>query len=277
MDEKASVTKCLNCGTEFQGKFCPECGQRADTERFTIKWIFKNLLLAMLSSDGGIWITLKTLFTRPGQMMVDIINGQRKRFFSPFPMLFLSLSLYIVIFSFTGSKKAELEDTFFSTTEIEAAEEQDSDDTAEIENGLNEIWRWCVKAYNNNYTTIFIFTIPIYIFSARICFGKKNRKRYYRGEYCIPIIYSLILIVFYRCLTSIAFYFSPEFSGVMDDFNKWITIAAFTVCFKKMMGFSAFGTVLRSFLLYVVYTAIIVFFVIFGVMLAYFIVGSQLF
>ena len=99
-----NTTKCLNCGTEFEGNFCPKCGQNADTGRFTLSFIFGNLLSAVLGRDGGIAYTLKNLFSRPGKMIVEILDGKRRKYVSPFPMLFLALTVYILIFSITGSK-----------------------------------------------------------------------------------------------------------------------------------------------------------------------------
>lgn len=270
MEENKQITKCLNCGTEFAGKFCPECGQRADTSRFTIKFMFQNFILGILSNDGGVWFTIKNLFTRPGQMMVDIINGKRKSYFSPFPMLFLTLSLYIVIFSFTGSKKKVYDQVFSEddVTEIVEFDETMPKDLREARhNDIRNTIRWCVRFYDNNYTAIFIITIPFYIFSARLCYGKRNRKRYYRGEYCIPIIYSLIMVVLYQCLTSIAFYFSEAVFDNMEDLKMWVTIAAFTVCFKKMMEFSYLKMAWRSFLVYVVYFAIMALLALFVIIL----------
>ena len=72
--------KCLNCGTVYNGRYCPHCGQSADTGRFTLKFMFQNLLAAILSNDGGVLFTLKKLFCSPGQMVLDIINGKRKVF-----------------------------------------------------------------------------------------------------------------------------------------------------------------------------------------------------
>ena len=260
--EEKKTTKCLNCGTEFQGKFCPECGQKADTGRFTIRFIFQNFILGILSNDGGVWFTIKNLFTRPGQMMIDIINGKRKSYFSPFPMLFLTLSLYIIIFSFTGSKIKVYEKVFSEDDVTEVIEFDDSVSTDLREARLDYVRhnvRWLIRFYDNNYTIIFIITIPFYIFSARICFGKNNRKKYYRGEYCIPIIYSLIMVVLYQCLTSISFYFSESVFDFMEDLKMWVTIAAFTLCFKKMMGFSYLKMAWRSFLTYVFYFGIMAF------------------
>ena len=273
--EEKRITKCLNCDTEFEGKFCPECGQRADTGRFTVRFIFENLLKAILSNDGGVWITLKSLFTKPGQMMVDIINGKRKSYFSPFPMLFLTLSLYVVIFTFTGSKKNKYDELYSGDAKKEIKQEIKKEITTEPASGshqysvdveLNDeltenvegIAKRCLKFYDNNYTVIFILTIPFYIFAARVCYGKKNRKRYNRGEYCIPIIYSLIIVVLYQCLTSIAFYFSDAICDTMDDLNLLVTIAAFTACFRKMMEFDVAKMVWRSFLVHLFYYIVVV-------------------
>ena len=273
--EEKKITKCLNCDTEFEGKFCPECGQRADTGRFTVRFIFENLLKAILSNDGGVWITLKSLFTKPGQMMVDIINGKRKSYFSPFPMLFLTLSLYVIIFTFTGSKENKYDELYSGDAKKEIKKEINKEITTEpatsshqysvdveLDDELTEnvegLAKRCLKFYDNNYTVIFILTIPFYIFAARVCYGKKNRKRYNRGEYCIPIIYSLIIVVLYQCLTSIAFYFSDAIYDTMDDLNPLVTIAAFTACFRKMMEFDVAKMVWRSFLVHVFYYVVVV-------------------
>ena len=263
-EEKDTVktTKCLNCGTEFEGNFCPECGQRADTKRFTIRFIFTNLLQAILSNDGGVWITLKSLFTRPGQMMVDIINGKRKSYFSPFPMLFLTLSLYVIIFSFTGSKKEAFESMMIDDPLEISIDSTTVDSNADIKlNAVNKFKHYVslsLKFYQNNYAICFIFTIPIYILAARLSFGRKNRKRYNWGEYCIPMVYSLVLLVLYRCLMSIVFYFSHTMADRMDDFMFVINIVVFTACFKKMMGFKTLKTVWRSFLVLVFYWILII-------------------
>ena len=280
--------KCLNCGTEFKGNFCPECGQRADTGRFTVRFLFENLLKGILSNDGGVWITLKSLFTKPGQMMVDIINGKRKSYFSPFPMLFLTLSLYVIIFTFTGSEKYKFDDLYPDEQQIDspktetpdASDESDKHSyTVELnldyeDENIDNTIKWCLRFYNNNYTTVFILTIPFYILAARVCYGKKNRKRYNRGEYCIPIIYSLILVVLYQCLTSIAFYFSQSVSETMDKYSALVTIVAFTVCFKKMMEFSVIKMLWRSFLLNAFYVMLMIVLVLLAILVYAIVIAS---
>ena len=263
-EEKDTVktTKCLNCGTEFEGNFCPECGQRADTKRFTIRFIFTNLLQAILSNDGGVWITLKSLFTRPGQMMVDIINGKRKSYFSPFPMLFLTLSLYVIIFSFTGSKKEAFESMMIDDPLEISIDSTTLDSKANIRlNAMNKVKYYIarsLKLYQNNYTACFILTIPVYILAARLSYGRQNRRKYNWGEYCIPMVYSLVLLVLYRCLMSIVFYFSPPVADKMDSYLFLVNIVVFTACFKKMMGYNLLVTAWRSFMTFVLYWILII-------------------
>ena len=51
---KSKTTHCLNCGKEFEGNFCPKSGQSADTGRFTLKFIWENLLAAAYGSQSRI-------------------------------------------------------------------------------------------------------------------------------------------------------------------------------------------------------------------------------
>ena len=170
------MTKCLNCGTEYEGKFCPECGQKADTGRFTMRFIFENLAVAILGRDGSIWFTIKSLFARPASMIVDILGGKRKRYFSPFPMLFFALTLYIVITSFTSG--FVLKDTL----EHELLEDPDFLNEAEHKPQTIAFLHLVHKGivfFSNHYTLCYLLTLPLLVVAARACFGKSNRKRYY--------------------------------------------------------------------------------------------------
>lgn len=256
-ENKPKTTKCLNCETEFEGKFCPECGQRADTGRFTVSFIFTNFLQGILSNDGGVWFTLKNLFTRPGQMMIDIINGKRKSYFSPFPMLFLTLSLYVVIFAFTGSKDDDFSVGDLDKVEVTTENQENNNDNILRDKVISYVIVFN-NLYKNHYATVMVLTIPLYLFASRISYGRNNRKRYNWGEYCIPVVYATILVFLYRCLLSIIYAMSDKVYTVL---NKWIWVvflAAFTVCFKKMLGFSIVKTVWRTLLMCVVYYAVII-------------------
>lgn len=255
--EEKKVTKCLNCGTEFEGKFCPQCGQSADTKRFTVRFIFENLLRAILSNDGGVWITLKSLFTRPGQMMIDIINGKRKSYFSPFPMLFLTLSLYVIIFAFTGSKDDDFSVGDLDKVEVTTENQENNNDNILRDKVISYVIVFN-NLYKNHYATVMVLTIPLYLFASRISYGRNNRKRYNWGEYCIPVVYATILVFLYRCLLSIIYAISDKLYDFLDNWVWVVFLVAFTACFKKMLGFSIVKTVWRTLLMCVVYYAVII-------------------
>ena len=259
---ETKTIKCLNCGTEFKGKFCPECGQSAETGRFTMKFIWENLLAAFISKDGGIWFTLKNLFTRPGAMVVEILNGKRRRYFSPFPMLIFVLTVYILLASLTGSRDnyREAEQTYMEVkaTDKDESVEQSTDveqskDYVERYNRIKKIGGNCLKFYNNHYTVIFMLTLPLFLLAARVCYGKSNRRRYYRAEYLVAITYSMVIVVIYLWLVSLTYPLSEGISDKMSSYMPFAFAIAFTVCLRKMMGFSTAKTAWRSLLTVVLY------------------------
>jgi len=250
---EVKTTTCLNCGTEFQGKFCPECGQDAKTSRFTLRFIWSNLLAAILGRDGGIAYTIKNLFTRPGAMIVEILNGKRRKYVSPFPTLFLALTLYVLIFTATGTKNIDLNMPEELDTELTV---NVGDKTTEINNNSTKAKQMVQKGaqlvvdgyhfYLNHYTLCYMLTLPLFVIAARKCYGKENRKRYNRAEYIVAMVYALVILVLYRCVINLIYPISPHFYGKMTFYEPIALIIALTASFRKMMGFSTVKTVWRS-------------------------------
>lgn len=258
---EVKTTKCLSCGTTFQGKFCPECGQNAETGRFTLRFIWENLLAAILGRDGGVAYTFKNLFSRPGKMIVEILDGNRRKYVSPFPMLFLALTVYILIFTLTGSKGEITSDLDFSNN-------------AEANTQMAiEINRLLVKAFHfylNHYTLCYMLTLPLFVIAARKCYGKQNRKRYYWAEYTVAMVYALVILVLYRCVINLIYPISPDMYETMAFLEPIAIITALTACFRRMMGFSTIKTIWRSTLtlaLYYILLGLIAFIVIIAITL----------
>ncbi|MBO7082744.1 MAG: DUF3667 domain-containing protein [Bacteroidales bacterium] len=246
--------KCLNCGNEFEGNFCPECGQKADMGRFTMKFIFENLAAAIVSRDGSIWFTLKNLFTRPGSMIVDMLGGKRKKYFSPFPMLFFALTLYIVITSFTSG--FVLNDAFdeLMITDMEQDPEFGEEAHKEATMAFMRLFQQGVAFFSNHYTLCYLLTLPLLVVAARACFGKSNRKRYYWAEYIIAVVYASVIVVLFRCLVKLVYPFAPDLSMTIGFLvAPLVIIPALTACFRKMLGFNVAKTAWRSTLTFILY------------------------
>lgn len=80
---------CPNCQTEYIGNFCPSCGQSAKTQRFTVKNAMMSTLEVWGMGNRSLPRTLIHLFTRPGYMIGEYLDGKRIPFFPPVKMLFV--------------------------------------------------------------------------------------------------------------------------------------------------------------------------------------------
>ena len=78
---------CRNCGERLVGKFCSVCGQKADTHRYTWHELGHGLIHSVFHVDSGIFFTLRQLFTRPGHMVREYLEGKRKGHFNAFTLL----------------------------------------------------------------------------------------------------------------------------------------------------------------------------------------------
>lgn len=88
MTERSSL-HCLNCGSPIpqQARFCPQCSQRADTARLTVRDLVRELMHAFLNVERGPLAMLRALVTRPGRMARDYVEGRRRRYYGPFATL----------------------------------------------------------------------------------------------------------------------------------------------------------------------------------------------
>ena len=225
-----------------------------------MKFIWENLLAAFTSKDGGIWYTLKNLFTRPGAMIVEILNGKRRSYFSPFPMLFFALTVYILLFTLTGSRgyfqsieREFLEEGKTDYVELEIKLGEEGHNAASRLHTLRKVVGEGFRFYNNHYTAVTMLTLPVFLFTTRAWYGKNNRKRYYRAEYLVAIAYSMVMVVLYRCLASLVYFFSKDFYDTLRNMIPIVIALAFTACFQKMLGFSIAKTAWRSVLATLLY------------------------
>ncbi|MFK8162751.1 MAG: DUF3667 domain-containing protein [Lewinella sp.] len=99
---------CLNCATEFEGKFCPNCAQRASTQRFTLKHLLtRDFLADTFNFDRGFLHTCKAMFYRPGYAIVDYLNGQRKAYFNFIGFLLILLGIEAILWEMAVNSPAQ--------------------------------------------------------------------------------------------------------------------------------------------------------------------------
>ena len=83
------MTVCKNCNNTFEGKFCNNCGQKADTPRISLHYLWHEIQHGVFHLDKGVLYTFKELFIRPGHTIKDYLNGKRVSHFKPFAYVFI--------------------------------------------------------------------------------------------------------------------------------------------------------------------------------------------
>ncbi len=103
------MTVCKNCTTEFEGKFCPQCGQKAKTKRITTKQVFSEARQRIFHYEQGFWYTSKALLTRPGHAIREYLEGKRVRHIKPIKFMFWASAISFLLFHFSGLDKEMME------------------------------------------------------------------------------------------------------------------------------------------------------------------------
>src|ERR1044071_2847196 len=89
------MIECKNCTTSFEGKFCPNCSQKADTHRLTLGQFAHETTHAVTHTDKGILLLIKAMFTRPGYVARDYMEGKRKRYFNPITFILIMMAVQV--------------------------------------------------------------------------------------------------------------------------------------------------------------------------------------
>ena len=239
--------KCHTCGTEFQGNYCPRCGQSSRIGRYS----FKNAILLFLDVWGlgnrGMFRTLRDLILRPGYMIRDYLSGMQMAYFPPFKLFFLLTTLSIVI---EGGMNIEGKNFF---TEARTMLSQNVGKSLEIGESGNETAE--AKKMNED---IKQKSLNIFMLSQRF-----------------PNIFDLLMLAILSCLFYIFFRRSPAipdlryseflvanvyiadmysiYSNLLEFFciNNYINMAALflpLIPLKQMSGFSWWKVIVYTFL-----------------------------
>ncbi len=92
------LPNCRNCGTPLTNRFCPSCGQKADTRRITWGWLWHEVQHSIFHVDRGLLFTMKELYTRPGYAIREFLEGKRTGRFKPFATLVVVATAYSLLY-----------------------------------------------------------------------------------------------------------------------------------------------------------------------------------
>ncbi len=91
---------CPNCGTALQQdfEFCPHCGQENHDLRVPFRTFLYEFIESVTHFDAKLWATIKVIFTRPGLLTKDFVEGKRARYVNPARFyIFLSFIFFALL------------------------------------------------------------------------------------------------------------------------------------------------------------------------------------
>ena len=88
---------CKNCGKDFNGKFCNECGQNSNVDRIDLPKFLEEISDSVLQVNKGFIFTIKELFLRPGTSIKEFLDGRRKNHFKPIAYVLTMSTIYFFI------------------------------------------------------------------------------------------------------------------------------------------------------------------------------------
>ncbi|MDX2128171.1 MAG: DUF3667 domain-containing protein [Chloroherpetonaceae bacterium] len=108
---ESSEQTCLNCGTVYQGNFCPNCGQPArEGLKTSFGKFIKESVLDFFMWDSRLVKTLRIFFRFPGALTQEYNQGKRIGYLPPFRFFLFSTIVFFILNGFLNGSKDETEE-----------------------------------------------------------------------------------------------------------------------------------------------------------------------
>lgn len=242
--------KCQNCGTEFQGNFCPNCGQSAATSRFTFLQTAKQLLFMFTKFDDTFWHTSFELFTRPGHMVRDYLRGHRVEYLRPVQLLICLVTIYLIVVHLCFGDNAVAHTSIFNN--VESVDKILKNETANMAIALAE------KALNNMVVSA-LMNITLLAFCTYWSFRRiKEGKAYNFAEHFYAMCY-LQCIYMIICFVILPYQY---FAGIAPagKLSFWADLIIMVIVYAQLMRISWRKSTMLCLLAYCISALVFIFF-----------------
>lgn len=191
-------SNCKNCSYEIaieeNYKFCPKCGQSLDTHRINFHYVTHELQHGILHVDKGILNTGKALFTKPGIMVREYLEGKRKNHFSPIIFIVILCTLLTLIKHYV-----------YNDDILNAMTSESASGRSEISNIIFNVFKPAINWMYKNLVLFYLLQIPLMSIGFWIAFKKMTKYNFFEWMliYAFCLIQIMIVSIVFQLLNKI--------------------------------------------------------------------------
>ena len=95
---EAMAERCVSCGAQQRGEYCPECGERriTDADR-SVAAFLKRAFEEVTDVDSRLFRTLRRLVFSPGHLTREFAAGRRRPYLGPVQLFLLANLVYFLL------------------------------------------------------------------------------------------------------------------------------------------------------------------------------------
>ena len=249
---------CLNCGADFEGAFCPHCGQYWRVQRVTARSILDLIVTNITSINANMPRTILDLFYRPGYLIADYLRGRRKNYSNPFSLIFVLAALFLILDQYVMQDNVREASIEYSNAIGEGLNK--SLGTEDHQYDSNQYTPELLNLIYDHLGLFSILMIPMLTLPFWLAYRKKGQYR----DNPINIYESTIVIAFISCQNLVVNLLSMPFitsdnMGLVSTIGYLIVIPLFLLSIWQMFQMKTSEYIISSilFTFYLIITIII--------------------
>ena len=214
--ESKGSHRCADCGKEFEGDYCPVCGQKYDVGRMDWTSIGKDFMTVggLLDLRDTLSFILQ-LFGRPGYLISDYISGRRQVCGPPLGILLMITAVTVAVLGIHGS--AMTDDAPFAAGSFEA---------------LGKAYGWMIS--HISWVTLIQTALLIVPTWLPFRYAPRHTKHTFpEGVYIQIIMCSLVLLI-------------VMLRSLVGDWILFLVPLYYCYAYRQLFGYGVWGTIWRT-------------------------------
>ncbi len=248
---------CKNCHTDLSTKlnYCPDCGAKIIKNRLTIKNIWSDIVEQFFNVDNTLFKTFLHLFTKPETVIIEFINGTRKKYLNIIQYFAIGLTLAgIQVFLMNTFFKDSMEFDLQFLKSLETPESQKN----------NPLKDFNFEAVNNYQSIIYVLSVPVSAVSTWLAYWVSNIRRYNFTEHVVINLYYSAQVIIITAVLSILFLCFGFNYLLISGYISILTYGYLFYVLKRVFAMTFWNTLLHFLLVMLFIVLLFLAIVIFG-------------